>query len=114
MEAFSIKYKIRDPSNGDLLFAGNTKECAEFMGITMKTFQNGTHYMLRRNKEIYRGYHIEVEKAEKVEKVECNSKPFRNDVTKQQAKAWDDFVMPIRERYGIPVYRSIGGVEKDA
>lgn len=101
------QYKIIDPDTGELLFNGNTKECAEFMGITMKAFQNGTYAMRKSNKEIWRGYCIEVVKTE------CKQREQPVKV-KSAIKAWNDFTEPLRKAYGIPVYRSNGEVEKDA
>ena len=89
------KYKVIDPATGQTLFYGSAREIAERFDTradnilkAIKKSKNGT----------YRGFRI-VLQAAAPEKVETSFEFV------SAAKAWDEFVTPIREYYGVPVYR---------
>ena len=84
-------YNVKD----ELVFTGTAPECVEFCGGTTSGFHNAIKY--NRNC-FYCGYRIEV--AEEV-----GDKAATDSCLVATAKRWDEFCKPIREKYGIPVYR---------
>lgn len=89
------KYALYDVNTGKRVFTGTAQECVDFCEGTISGF--ATAYKCSRTCT-YKGYRIELVK-ERPEKVEFGV------AEKEAAKRWDEFVTPIREYYGIPVYR---------
>jgi hypothetical protein len=88
------KYKVIDPE-GKTVFYGLMREIGEHFDTradnilkAIKKSKNGT----------YRGFRIVLQEAAP-EKVETSFEFV------SEAKAWDEFCEPIRQKYGIPVYR---------
>lgn len=79
--------------NGLLLAEGNERECAEQLGVNYNTFHTWLHNPGRVIP--YRIVALPVEAVEKVHTPELA----------EAARKWDEFVTPIREAYGVPVYR---------
>lgn len=79
--------------NGLLLAEGNERECAEQLGVNYNTFHTWLH-----NPGRVIPYRIVALPAEAVEKVPTPE-------LAAAAAEWDRFITPIREAYGVPVYR---------
>lgn len=86
-------YRVYDPDSGELLAEGTVSECAEKLGMTIDRFRMAA-FEYSHGK--YYKYDI------------LNVTGSKDDVKKHHAaaiKAWDKFMTPIREYYGIPVYK---------
>lgn len=98
MEVKAVKhYKVYEISTGELLVSGGAEECAAFIGISKSWFREAAKEGLNLGQGKYQ---VEVTNKER---------PKRKDeskLTKEAIQKWDDFVTPIRERYGIPVYKA--------
>ena len=79
--------------NGLLLAEGNDRECAEQLGMNYNTFHT---WLYKPDRVIpYRIVALPFAAVEKVPTPELA----------EAARKWDEFVTPIREAFGIPVYR---------
>ena len=86
-------YRVYDPRNGKFIVEGTVSECARKLGMTTDRFRR-VAFDFKNGK--YKKLNIYDVTGEKY-----NIKEKYSDVIKK----WDDFVTPIRERYGIPVRR---------
>ncbi len=93
------QFRVFDNS-GNLIMEGTAKECSERIGICDSTFRDCAE---RSKRGGYGKYRI-------VQVSEDAEKEISKDVV-GLIKQWDDFVTPIREKYGVPVYR--GKEKKD-
>lgn len=82
-------YRVYTP-RGKFLVEGTVEECAEKLGLTVRGFQDAARMFKRGRYKKYNIYDVTDEIRER-----------NRDVIKK----WDDFVTPIRERFGVPVYR---------
>lgn len=80
-----VRYTLYDVY-GEVTFCGTAGECAKYLECTTKQFLWGF--------EKYRKY-----KKHRIERdvSETNTEWIRK---------WDEFVTPLREKYGIPVYKA--------
>ena len=92
------KFRVYDSKTGDLIVEGTPAECGTALG--MKTC---SVYSAIANSRI--GYY------KKFRFEEVSDKPTRLDEYMAAVAAWDDFVTPIRKRFGIPV-RHLGEGKK--
>ena len=83
-------YELYDIMTGDLAFTGSANECMKFVGV--KNVKRIYNMMDRSRNCVGWGYQfVEIDlAADKVQKA---------------IQAWDAFVEPIRERFGIAVYK---------
>lgn len=79
--------------SGELVCQGTAEECAEQMGVTVSAVRNYVSRLPRPGRK----YDVEVIQPQGEKELE---KKHRD-----AAKEWDDFITPIREKYGIPVYK---------
>ena len=86
-----LKYRVYD-RDGNLLAKGTAEECAEAIGYTLTSFRSAISPTYENPK-----YVIQPEPRER-------EKETRADLM-AAVKAWDEFVTPIREYYGVPRYR---------
>ena len=78
--------------DGRILFQGTAVDCCEYLKICKSVFYDKAE---SGKKENYRGkYRIILVDAQEI----------IND-HERLCKQWDDLVTPIREKYGVPVYR---------
>lgn len=79
---------------GEVVARGTAEECAKQLGIAVKTFRNNFH---NQGKFVNSKWEIVLtnEPGEK----------DRNSNTAAMIKRWDDFTTPLREEFGIPVYK---------
>lgn len=77
---------------GHLLAEGNERECAEMLGVNYNTFHN---WMYLPDSAPFKIVPIPVEAVDKT---------FTPEMIAAAAE-WDRFITPIREAYGVPVYR---------
>lgn len=92
-------YRVYDGKTGDLIVEGTAEECAKAVNMQVGSFRQNS-YLSERG--MYKKYKI----------VACEM--FDSKIKSEYAeaiKAWDDFVTPIRERFGIPV-RHLGEGKK--
>lgn len=83
-----ISYTLYDVHD-EAVFCGTASECAEYLGCTVKQFSSGF--------DKYRKY-----KKHRIER----------QITERDAeliRKWDETVAPLREKYGIPVYKAKDG-----
>ena len=92
-----LRYAIYN-ANGVLVFEGDAESCAKHIGAPLKSFRNSMYG--KPSKEI-RGYLV-VDISDETE-LEKGEKTMQGAAA--AIAAWDAFVTPIRERYGIPVYK---------
>lgn len=90
----SSVFRVYNPVDGRFIVEGTASECAKKLGITEKSFRWAAERFKKGDYKKYNIYDVSNERESTVR--ECD-----RDVI----KAWDDFVTPIRERFGIPVYR---------
>ena len=76
-------------SSGDLVAYGSARECAEKFGISAGAVTARARACMSGESTAFR---VVVEKE-----------PLKEGEKAALIKAWDDFVTPIREYYGIPV-----------
>lgn len=94
------KYKVYSNITDEFLFEGTAEECAAFCGLSLSWFKemaNDIGVCCRgryRVMEIYGAGDAQQEKQ-----VSSDSSMAA------AARRWDEFVTPIREYYGIQVYR---------
>ena len=87
-------WRVYNPLNGKFIVEGTDIECAKKLGIAVRSFNDAA----RRYKEgRYHKYYI-YDVSDEPENVDQKSE-------RELIKAWDDFVTPIRERFGVPVYK---------
>lgn len=89
---YTKTYEVYDPITNTLLVKGNAAECAEQLGMLRGTFMKAA---IEPN---YKRFKI-------VDTTEYDNMPSPAEAYADAIKSWDDFVTPIREKYGIPVYR---------
>lgn len=77
---------------GELVCQGTAKECADRLGVTVTTIRERASKPNTKNKK----YLVEV-----IGKGEKQS----NKKLRTLAKQWDEFITPIREEFGVPVYK---------
>lgn len=88
------RYRIYT-QDGGILFEGTAMECCEKIGVCRSTFDT---FVSRSKKDDYAGrFRILV--------IDSPTEKELNDEHKRMCKRWDEFVTPIREKYGVPVYR---------
>lgn len=78
-------YNLYD-MDGQHQFTGTAAECAEYLGISKSHFKN-RYYNYRKCKK----YTIERQ---------------YEDAEVKAIMAWDELVTPLREKFGIPVYKT--------
>jgi hypothetical protein len=74
---------------GDAAFCGTSAECADYLECTTKQFLWGF--------DRYRKY-----KKHRIERQ-------ITETDTDWIRKWDEFVTPLREKYGIPVYKATEG-----
>lgn len=77
------------------VFVGTASECARFCGGSTSGFHNYTSS----RSGTFKGYRVEVVQ-------EAQEKGSFDSEMRAAAKKWDEFCQPIREKYGIPVYKA--------
>lgn len=93
------KYRVYKGDTDEIVVEGTSSECAKEMGVTrMSAFYDAVSRSRAGNHAKYR---IEVVPGETVLQAGYM----------EAIKAWDDFVTPIRQRFGIPV-RHLGEEKK--
>lgn len=92
-------YRVYSP-NGKFIVEGDAEKCSDKLGIDMMSFERAAKRFKQGQYHKYRIYDVTDENRTLIR--ECD-----RDVIKK----WDDFVTPIRERYGIPV-RHLGEGKK--
>ena len=92
-------YRVYSP-NGKFIVEGDVEKCADKLGIDFTSFERAAERFKSGRYQKYRIYDVTDENRSGIR--ECD-----RDVIKK----WDDFVTPIRERYGIPV-RHLGEGKK--
>lgn len=83
-----VRYTLYD-MYGDAAFCGTSAECADYLDCTTKQFLWGY--------EKYRKY-----KRHRIERQ-------ITETDTDWIRKWDEFVTPLREKYGIPVYKAKEG-----
>lgn len=83
-------YRVYERHTGELAAEGSAKECAKILGIHVNTFKQNA----RENRE---GGRFEYEVTE----------PMDSE-TKALIRKWDELVTPLREKYGVKVWRGDG------
>lgn len=95
-----VLYRIIDNNTGEVVVEGDLQECADAVGYS-KSYVKDIVY--RDDRGIAGGKYT-VEKFCVDDELSKNGKGYADII-----KKWDDLVTPIREAYGIPVYRAKGG-----
>jgi hypothetical protein len=91
-----MKYYRIYNRTGDLVAIGDAAECAEVVGIGERWFREAAE----KGRTFASGrYRVEIVTKEK------NKAADDSKFTRAAIQAWDDFVTPIREKYGIPVWQ---------
>ena len=88
------RYRVYNPTDGKFIVEGNVAECAEKLGMTEKSFWEAADKFMKGRYKKYNIYDVTDEKG-------CEIKACDRDIIKK----WDDFVTPIREAFGVPVYK---------
>lgn len=91
-------YRVYDGKTGDLIVEGTAEECAKAVNMQVGSFRQNSYLS---EQGMYKKYRIVVVPDETVPQAGYM----------EAVKAWDDFVTPIRQRYGIPV-RHLGEGKK--
>lgn len=89
------RFELRSMLTDELLFEGTAPECEKFCGTDPGKISNA--YNNTKSKS-YHGMRIVLVE----ESSEKDISSFRD---RRAVEKWDEFVTPIRERYGIPVYK---------
>lgn len=84
-------YRVYDGKTGDLIVEGTAEECAKAVNMRVGSFRSNAYLS---EQGMYKKYKIVAYTV---------SDPKIQSEYAEAIKAWDDFVTPIRERYGIPV-----------
>lgn len=84
------KYRVYDGKTGDLIVEGTPAECGAALGMKTNSFYSAVAYS---RDGYYKKFRFE----------DISDKPTKLDEYKAAVAAWDDFVTPIRQRFGIPV-----------
>lgn len=95
------KYKVYSNITDEFLFEGTAEECAAFCGLSVSWFKevaNDIGVCCRGRYRVMEVYGTGDAQQEK--QVSSDSS------MSAAARRWDEFVTPIREYYGIPVYRA--------
>ena len=92
-------YRVYSP-NGKFIVEGDTEKCADKLGVDFTSFERATKRFKQGQYHKYRIYDVTDE-----------NRSLIRDCDRDVIKKWDDFVTPIRERYGIPV-RHLGEEKK--
>ena len=86
-----MMFRIIDKEKDSQEFIGTTSECAEFIGMNLKTF----YY--------YRDIGItEIQDRWIIEEL---PKVTVSDLDAAAIRKWNEFTEPLRKKFGIPVYR---------
>lgn len=94
-------YRVYDPRNGKFIVEGTVSECADKLNMTNDRFRKAA-------------FEFKNGRYRKLNIYDVTDEYNKADIQKKYSdviKAWDDFVTPIRERYGIPV-RHLGEGKK--
>ena len=83
-------FRLYDLETGELVAEGTSKACGEAIGAGEDAIRQAWQRTLN---GVYKGYLIEG-----VRQVRANSDD-------EAIKNWNDFVEPLRKKYGIPVYK---------
>ena len=86
-------YRVYNPK-GKFLVEGTVAECAEKLGMTVSSFRDAAGKFREGRYKKYNIYDVTDEERTDI-----------RDSDRDVIKKWDDFVTPIRERFGIPVYK---------
>ena len=95
------KYALYDMRSGERVFTGTSKECADFCGGSVPGFDSAFAHSRSCS---YKGYKIQLVRSAPEKEL--------GEPEQDAAAAWDAFVTPIREYYGIPVYKPEKGVRR--
>ena len=96
------KYRVIDNITDKKIFEGSSKQIHEITGISQSRICEAA----REGRPIAGGRYLIIDISEDKEKMNVSGDML------SAAKAWDEFVTPIREYYGIPVYRPGKGVRR--
>lgn len=88
------RFKIYD-MDGNPIISGTSGECCKKLGCSYNS-------LTRFAQTTIRGTNTKYEVIE-IDPVERENKEGVDRRVKDAIKAWDDFVTPIRKRYGVPV-----------
>ena len=86
--------------NHKFIVEGDAEKCSDKLGIDFTSFERAAERFKRGQYHKYRIYDVTDE-----------NRSLIRDCDRDVIKKWDDFVTPIRERYGIPV-RHLGEGKK--
>lgn len=89
-----VAFRVYDKDNGDLLFEGAAKMCAERFQMSESSFRDAAE----------RGYFVAGKY--KVEKY-CTDGVTMKDL--DAIESWNKFCEPLREKFGVPVYKAKSG-----
>ena len=92
------RYRVYDPMSGELVAEGDAIECAEKLGMTLRTFQRAEENFRRGHYKKWNIYDNSEQKPVTILKNE-----------REAIKKWDDFTKPLRKHFGIPVYKQKEG-----
>ena len=81
--------------DGRILCQGTATDCCEYLKICKSVFYDKAE---SGKKENYRGKY-------RIMLVEAPTDKEIDNEYERLCKQWDDFVAPIREKYGVPVYK---------
>lgn len=102
MSANFKRYRVIDNITDKKVFEGTSRQIHEITGISQSRICEAA----RDGRPIAGGKYLIIDISEDKGKVNVNGDML------SAAKAWDAFVTPIREYYGIPVYRPGKGVRR--
>ena len=97
MRKETTRYRVYDAWD-EFVVEGTARECAEGLGVAVKSFREMAAKFKNGKYKKYSIFEVQPEEV------------WKSD--RDLAKQWDDFVTPIRERYGVPVYKPGKGDNK--
>lgn len=93
-----LRFTVCD-SRGSLLAKGTAAECAKALGMTEKYFR----YVVSASRDgKYKGYVIE----DITDYGHQETDEWEQSRNADAIRNWNEFVTPLRKKYGIPVYRA--------
>lgn len=95
-----VRLEVRD-NMGKFVVAGTIKECADAIGVAEGSLWHAIEKGRNRNYKQYQLKDITV-----YEKDEGWMQKSENI---KAARQWDEFITPVRERFGVPVYKAKEG-----
>ena len=96
------RYTVHDKSTGDFLAEGTVSECAKALNLTIKGFQSA----VKMAETVGHGKYEIVDLNPERKKVKWADSKNVDKALLEQAQKWDEFITPIRERFGIKASNS--------